>query len=259
MPSLTLFIYPEYIILLGKNGGSTIRVIEAGLPGAPSTTLVDLKLDFSREGYERLSVAKDLAFVERDGKTYLVMPSGTEHKVGIVDFEDNFKVTHVTFSDKPFENGAPHGRYRGVEWAVGTDYVWTNDSSEDEHYVIDVVNAKLVKTITGIARSEIVSVQNWDRVREHFQQEDMMVQVRAMQDEVAGTSPLGVAALIIGCLALLVGTANLYVLYEMKNNGSQQLVGTAKLVTGVPSTVDAEQGRPADAPSVTSSVQKSLA
>lgn len=175
----------------------------------------------------------DLAFVERDGKTYLVLPSGTEHKVGIVDFSNNFEVKHVKFTDAAFENGAPHGRYRTVEWAVGTDYVWTNDSTEDEHYVIDVVNAKHVKTITGIARSTVVSVQNWDLVRESAQQEHMMTQVRAMQqEEPSGSSSLGAAALIIGCLALLLGAANLYVLFEMKNNTSinQSALTSLKLV-----------------------------
>ncbi len=92
-------------MLMGKNGGSTMRVIEAGLPGAPSTTLVDLELGFSLEGYETKSVARDLAFVETtDGRTLLVLPSGTEHKLAIVDFSNNFEIDHVLVSEKVFEN-----------------------------------------------------------------------------------------------------------------------------------------------------------
>ena len=119
----------------------------------PSTTLIDLQLDFARDGYENLPVGLDFAFVDRDDRTLLVMPSGTEHKVAIVDLKNGFEGRHVEFSEKDFENTAPHGRFCAVEWAVGTDCVWTNDSSGYEHYVIDIVNAKLVKTITGIARS----------------------------------------------------------------------------------------------------------
>ncbi|KAL7550471.1 hypothetical protein ACHAWF_014861 [Thalassiosira exigua] len=239
----------KYIVLMGKNGGSTVRVIEAGLPGAPSTTLVDLDLEFSMEGYETLSVRKDFAFVERDDKTLLVMPSGTEHKVAIVDFSDDFAVTHVRFSDAPFENGAPHGRYRSVEWAVGTDYVWTNDSTEDEHYVIDVVNAELVETITGIARSELISVQNWERMREGARRDEMMAEVRSANAATEGAAQgssdadaVGAAALIVGCLALAVGAWNMYVLSNKNKNGARS-IETARLVTGVPSAVDtASQG-----------------
>lgn len=241
----------KYVVLIGKNGGNTVRIIEAGLPGAPSTTLIDIELEFNRDGYENLSVFRDFAFVESDDKTFLVMPSGTSHKVAIVDFSNDFEIKHVTFSPKEFVNTAPHGRYRGVEWAVGTDYVWTNDSSEDEHYVIDVVKAELAKTITGIQRSEMVSVQNWDRMRENTQREDMMVEVRAMQSETPeeSGSNIGFIALIVGCVALVVGVANLYVLSNMKNSAQkmQPLVHQ-----GVPSAVDTDNA------SVASSVQKSV-
>ena len=113
-------IYSEYIVLLGKNGGSTVRVLEvgyrsvvrccyflsvfltyhlgsfiphvqtraslfakpihgkAGEPGLPSTLVADIELDFSRDSdrYDNLSVARDFAFVEILGKTYLAFPSG---------------------------------------------------------------------------------------------------------------------------------------------------------------------------------------
>lgn len=213
------------------------------------------------EGYETLSVARDFAFVESiDGRTLLVMPSGTEHKVAIVDFTNNFEMKHVKFSDAMFENTAPHGRYRSVEWAVGTDFVWTNDSTENEHYVIDVVNAKLVNTITGVARSELVSVQNWERMREGAQREEMMAEVRSMtsQDGADGSNAVGAAALIIGLLALAVGAGNLYALSNLKKDGAAS-IETAKLVTGVPSAIDtANQGHEVADASVTSSVQKVL-
>ena len=206
---------------MGKNGGDTVRIIKAGVPGAPSTTLIDLELEFVREPrYDNLSTARDFAFVMSGDATYLVIPSGVSHKVAIVNFDKDFEIKHVTFSEKEFVNTAPHGRYRGVEWAVGTDYVWTNDSSEDEHYVIDVVNAKLVKTIEGIARSDLLSVQNWDRVR---QREDMVAEVRAAQAvqaqdaEAEEAVDLGVVALIVGAAALFVGLANLHVVSNMKN------------------------------------------
>mmetsp|Transcript_23248 Transcript_23248/g.68749 ORF Transcript_23248/g.68749 Transcript_23248/m.68749 type:complete len:401 (+) Transcript_23248:4236-5438(+) len=178
----------KYIVMLGKNAGKTIRILEAGASGAPSTLKVDLELNFNRTGFDGLSVWKDLAFVERDGRTLFVMPSGTEHKVAIVDMTDgaDFKTTYVKFSEKIFDKGrAPHGRYRQLEWAVGTDYVWTNDSSEDEIYVIDVVQGRLVRTITDADTSRLVSIQNWQRVHEAEMMGDIFQEVRAqVRDEV---------------------------------------------------------------------------
>lgn len=174
----------SYIVIIGKNGGSTIRILEVGAPGSPSTVLADLELDFKIDGdrsYAGHSVARDFAFALKDDKTYLIIPSGTAHEISIVDFSDNFSVKKVVLTDKVFENTAPHGRYRSVEWAVGTDYVWTNDSKEDEHYVIDFIQGKLVNTVTGIDRSELLSVTNWDRVREHAEKEVMMTDIQVMQ------------------------------------------------------------------------------
>ena len=104
---------------------------------------MDLELDFSTEGYENTSVSKDFAFVYKNGKTKVVFPSGTEHKVAIVEIPEtgdirdgDVQINYVPFNTDEFIQGrAPHGRYRRIEWAVGTDYVWVNDGSLEELYV----------------------------------------------------------------------------------------------------------------------------
>ncbi len=245
----------EYIVLLGRNGGKTVRILKAGDSGSPSSVLVDLELEFDRQGYEHLPVAKDFAFVERNGKTLFVMPSGTSHKVAIVDFStQDFETKYVTFSDKEFDNGAPHGRYRSVEWAVGTDYVWTNDSDLDEHYVIDVAQGTLVKTITGIERSSLLSVQNWQRVHEASEQDKLMEQMKTAQEQAIANamkdvngkddeqetslrgnnpnsepdeedlSPLAVAAIVISSLALIVGVVNMIYMINSMNKSSNSAI-----------------------------------
>jgi len=45
--------------------------------------LVDLELDFDITGYEIQAWAKDFAFVYKDGRTIVLFPSGTEHKVAL--------------------------------------------------------------------------------------------------------------------------------------------------------------------------------
>ena len=164
--------------------------------------MVDLELDFNRTGYEDTSVAYDFAFVEKDGRTIFVMPSGTEHSVAIVDFTNGFDTKYVKFSDLPFENGAPHGRYRRVEWAVGTNYVWTDDSTNDELYVIDVIKGELVNTIPSVESRALLSVQNFERLRI---QDELM---EAMAAESSDNS-LAIAAIVIGSLALIVGLLNM--------------------------------------------------
>ena len=246
-PNFSYFTSSEYVVLLGKNGGKTIRVLECGENGSPSRVLVDLKFNFDRTGFETLSVAKDFAFVEKkDGTTLFVMPSGTEHKVGIVNFSSgNFETTYVKFSDKEFDRGqAPHGRYRQVEWAVGTDYVWTNDSSNDEAYVIDVIHGKLVKTISD-ANSRFVSVQNWERVHQATMMRAELMKAMGSDIKVDGSSKsLSIAAILIGVLAVMLGAANLWMMSSMHRK-----MTSGKHASGIPKEViddtnDAEASLP---------------
>lgn len=62
----------EYVVLLARNGGQTIRVLEAGQEGFKSKVLIDLELNFNRTGFDGQSVAYDFAFVEKDDKTLFV-------------------------------------------------------------------------------------------------------------------------------------------------------------------------------------------
>ena len=186
-------------------------MLEAGAEGSPSELLVDLELDFNRTGFEGQSVAYDFAFVEKDDRTLFVMPSGTSHEVAIVDFTDNFKTRYVTFSDIEFDRGsAPHGRYRRVEWAVGTDYVWTDDSGNDELYVIDVIEGRLVNTIPSVESRALLSVQNYERLRI---QNELMEAMAANDDDNnnnnTNSDALAIAAIVMGSLALIVGFLNI--------------------------------------------------
>jgi hypothetical protein len=231
------FVIPEYIVLLARNGGETIRVLEAGAEGSPSQVLIDLELDFNRTGFDGQSVAYDFAFVEKDDRTLFVMPSGTSHKVAIVDFTDGktFETRYVQFSDIEFDRGrAPHGRYRRVAWAVGTDYVWTDDSNNDELYVIDVIQGKLVNTIPSVESRALLSVQNFERLR--IQNELM----EAMDSHGGKSDTLATAAIVIGSLALIVGLLNL-----MRNPSQKQVIlEKQEDSVAVPSQIDNQEHAP---------------
>ena len=170
-------------------------------------TLIHLELDFLMTGYEDKTVAKDFAFVYKDGKTWVVFPSGTEHKVAIVELSngdltnDNVKVSYVTFNNDEFV----------VEWAVGTDYVWVTDGSLEEVYIIDVMNKNVVNTLTGIDTGRLVSIQNYERVRQFEQQQQLITEMRVEESKT-----MEISAIVVGCFAVAVGIANYMYMMKMK-------------------------------------------
>ena len=243
-----LFCLTGFVVMLGRNAGKTIRILKAGTSGQKSTVFVDLELGFETAGFEGLRVARYVGFVEFGGQTLFIMPSGTEHKIAIVDFtgeSPTFGVTKVVLTDAVFEKGnAPHGRFRRVAWAVDTPFVWTNDSSEDEVYVVDVIQGKVVRTLS-MDTSTIVSVQHVAHAREEAMKADILQEVQASLDaqeasfearqkSAASTNPQGntpdnkndkdddsnealsIAAIVIGMIALVVGIANLIVMQSLK-------------------------------------------
>lgn len=170
-------------------------------------------------GLEDKPVARDFAFVYKEGMTSVVFPSGTEHKVAIVEIPDGFvsnediKINYVVLNTDEFVRGrAPHGMFRRVEWAVGTDYVWVTDSTLDYIYIVDVVKQEVVNTLTDSDFSTLVSVQNFERARSIEMQKQIVKDMTPEND-----NSFEIAAIAIGCLALVVGLANVLYMTKMKD------------------------------------------
>jgi hypothetical protein len=232
----------NWIVMMGKNGGKTIRILKATENGLKSSVFIDLELNFDNTGLESQSVARYVTFIVKDGKTCLVVPSGTSHRIAIVELplnksvtNDSIKIDYVKLSDDVFENSAPHGMYRRVMWAEGTDYVWVSDSN-DKLYVVDIAKKLTVKTHTGFKTSTLLSVQNYERARQIDLQKSM---VQDMQDELKedmtkqmqetmesnqkGSSAGENAAIVIGSLALIACVANLAYMAKMRRDFSNSL------------------------------------
>ena len=79
-----------------------------------------------------------------------------------MEFTNNkFDTTYVTFIDIEFNYGqASRDLCHQVEVAVSTDYVWIYFCSIYKVYVIDVVQVIIIKTITAIKPSYLLSVKN---------------------------------------------------------------------------------------------------
>jgi hypothetical protein len=245
----------KYIVLIGRNGGTTVRILETGATSEPSTVFADLEMGFNSTNHEDDQIFNDFAFVELDGMSMIVFVSGTENRAAIVDISngaDNIKITYVALGGHAGNDDISNRRQ--VEWAVGTPYVWIDGDGRGEAYVVDVSAGTLVKTIAGISTTRMLSVQNYAKMHEQkMQQEAIQAAIEAqmavqqqMADEQAkkessegsmmetnlnaaqqAASPsnteddndidiVGILGLIIGACALIVGTMNVFVMSSMK-------------------------------------------
>merc|ERR1719491_877721 len=175
----------KYIVLIGRNGGTTIRILKAGLPSEKSTVFADLKLGFNSTNNEDDQVFNDFAFVETDGKNLMVFVSGTENKAAIIDLADdlnspNYVPDYVMLSDSP--DSSSRRLRRQVEWAVGTPYVWVDGTNAAEVYVIDVETKQKIRTIEGIKTTKILAVQNFAKIQQAKQQQAVAAAIKAAMD-----------------------------------------------------------------------------
>jgi hypothetical protein len=186
--------------------------------------MVDIELNFDMVGYEKTSVAKDFAFVTSGDRTLFIVPSGTEHKIAIVDITKGgveYTVSYVTFNNDEFIKGrAPHGRYRQIEWAVDTNYVWVTDSSLDEVYVIDFVKEEVVTRFTEMDIGRLVSVQNFEKKAAFEMQQQIVMDMsdQGMLNLKSNATALEISAIILGSLAVVVGIANYVFMLKTRND-----------------------------------------
>jgi len=245
----------KFIVMIGRNGGTTVRVLKTGLTSAKSTIFSDLVLDFNSTGNEDDSIFSDLAFVERNGKNMIIFVAGPENRAAIVDVDDIANPTYVNLANG--ESTARYQKMREVEWAVGTDYVWVSGDGAKQVYIIDVMKKALVRTIDGVSTRKMISVVNFAKMNAAKMQQDMVdaaiaasyAQMKVPEEDTIaadaategskkeGTTnsieseaapqtkvvddndvdPVGIIGLALGVCALIVGTMNVYVMSSMKN------------------------------------------
>ena len=157
--------------------------------------------------------------MKQDDKTLVIFPAGTEHRIAIVDITSSpMKTSYVTFNKDEFiPGGAPHGRYRRIEWAIGTNYVWVTDSALDEVYVIDFVKEEVVTTLTEVDTSKLISVQNYEYSRQFEMQKKLVMDMTQGSKDTEKTSTVvETIAIILGAVAIVVGVANYMYMVKMR-------------------------------------------
>merc|ERR1711935_909088 len=159
----------RHIVLVGRNGGEVLRILKAGAPGEVSTVAYDLALGFTNFEEEESAVFNDFAFIQTsasdgmgDGvdRDLIVIASGTENKVAIVDLMSGEPVTTIVTMRDDAEMSARRNR-RQVEWVIGTSYVWIDGTGAEDVYVLDVDKKEMVRTITGVTTTKMLSVENY--------------------------------------------------------------------------------------------------
>jgi len=245
----------RHVVLVGRNGGEVIRILQAGEPGKPSTVAFDLALGFSTFEEETSAVYSDFAFIQTsasdglgDGvdRDLIVIASGTENKVAIVDILGGTpEVTIVTMRDDTYMTARRNRRE--VEWVVGTPYVWIDGTGQEEIYVLDIDKREMVRTISGITTTRMLSVENYaakrtnqlisqqisaaiadlpvpdmseleDKTMESKDVKASEAQPSDMVKDDSDIDPVGIAALVVGVCALIVGIANMVYMSRSKSN-----------------------------------------
>jgi len=199
----------KHILLLPNDAGQFVRVLKTGENGVASTMVTDIPVAFTG-GAPGKSVVSDFAFVTDDTRSILILGASVDNDIVLVDLNNDFKMTKLSVSAS---NETTAGRSRNIEWAVGTNFVWVDGQNTEEQYIIeipgsDINDAFVARTLANITSGNILFVDNYERKRVAALLESIDATARASaSNNDDGPDGLSVAALVIACVALLVGIA----------------------------------------------------
>lgn len=227
----------KYIVLFANDGGQNVRVLRAGENGAKSTLLFDVAVNFANvpAGKEAIS---DFAFVDWKGHNLLVLASGYDNDVALIDMDTSPPtLSKIPLSDSELPTGGSGGRM--VEWAYKSDYIWIDAAEAKELYVLKLSDDGVAghsfveRTITQTASSKVLYVENFALAAQMamlgqvFVTSDGAVSSGSVEqensntlssqilntldayglldnhDDNSGTSPVAIAALVLGAFSLL--------------------------------------------------------
>jgi len=157
----------DTILLNPFDGGKTVRVITPQKNGEKST-FDDAKLEFEDSGIATRPLT-DAAFVEFEGVEAIIVASGSDNKLAIID-RATLKVSKKDISDRTEKTS---NEDRQIHWAEGTPYVWITGDAIPEIYVFEMyltnskkrIKVRSVNLISDHA-SKLLWVENYGRKRD---------------------------------------------------------------------------------------------
>lgn len=127
----------------------------------------DVMVDFTG-GTPGKTVISDFAFVQDENRDILVLGASTDNNIVLVDLRSDSMTTRK-LDLAPGVAESTGGSSRNLEWAVGTNYVWVDGAESEEQYIINISSginsAKVARTMGGIASGNMMSVNNYERMR----------------------------------------------------------------------------------------------
>lgn len=121
---------------------------------------VTLSLDFDTSADEDIVAFDDVAYIKTSDMNLFVVASAIDFKVALVDMNTSPPAaTYISLSDMPWPEDQ-RARTRQIEWLQGTDFVWVGGRMEQQLYVIDFRQKKLLKTITATDVNVFLAVRN---------------------------------------------------------------------------------------------------
>ena len=122
-----------------------------------------MELGFTSSGAEKSPVFNDFAFIQGDGRDIIIVASGTENKVAMIDMSGGSpRISKVTLSSNSATTADDRFR-RQVEHVRGTPYVWIAGHKTEEVYVVNIDSKRLVNTLTGVKSTKMLHVENYER------------------------------------------------------------------------------------------------
>jgi hypothetical protein len=171
-----------------------------------------------------------------NGQTILVVASGTDNHIALVNMDDPTRVVRVLLkSSAESTGGADDGR--SVEWADGTDYVWVTGQEAEEIYVIKVPNgdvsaAIVAVTIKGTDATALVYVENFAAKATSMR----MVSSRLFESAIDESSTtktnqaISIAALVLSCIAMII---SLWIVVSRRPSTASKSPKASKDVTDI--------------------------
>lgn len=223
----------DYVLLLGNDGGQNVRVLRPQLNAAESVSatsgsrsmhfqmallsltsvssplhfilqllLADIPVNFNG-GLPGQKVITDVAFVEVKGTTILVIASGTDNEVAVVNMNNPTNVAKVQLTSSTESTGGGDDG-RSVEWAEGTEFVWITGPEANEIYVVqipggDIEAARVVQTIQGVDATAVLYVENYASKMSSEQKASLA----SIGNKTQATRAFSIAAIVLSCAALL--------------------------------------------------------
>jgi len=214
----------SFIAFFANDGGNMVRILEPNANGEASSNVRDVKLGFSTKPEDMGEVGISNIEVIKDSKhNVAIITSTLANFVVLMDLSD-YSISKLELTgEEVISSNHGRGAKRSIAWAVGTNYVWVDANAVSHQYIIelhssgDITKAKVIRTLEELPSRTMLFVQNYAP----RQPSTTTVVSKVESDlDIKKNDTIGLSALIIGCVAIVLGIANIVLVMSSKGGTS---------------------------------------